>query len=110
MIEAYVLEERHHLIVCCVVRNKEANIGIVEDRSNADQASSTTGHNSDILPGVLTVLTLAMHLIVHSSDGSAEGLDTGRRAILSSGNRDVDMSRSRERAFNFIIDLRGTLA
>lgn len=108
--EAYILEERHHLIVGRVVGDKEADVSVVEDGSNADQASSTAGNNGHVFPRVLALLSLTMHLIVHSSDSSPERLDAGSRAIFTSGNGDVDMSRTRKRAFNVIIDFRGTLS
>lgn len=96
MIKAYVLEKRHHLIVGRVVRDEEADIGIVKDGGNADQASSATRHDSHVFPGVLALFALAMHLIVHPSNSGTERLDTSRGAILPSGDRDVDVSRTGE--------------
>ena len=45
-------------IVRGIIRDEESQIGIVEDRSNSDQACSATWYDGDVLPTKASILSL----------------------------------------------------
>lgn len=51
-----------------------------------------------------------MHLVVHACDGGTEGLDTGRRAVLSERDGHVDGGGALEASLDIVLDLRSALA
>ena len=101
----HVLEKRQHLIVSRVVGDEEADVGVVEDGGDADEAGAASRDYGDVLPGVLAVLTLAVHLVVHAGDGLAQGLDAGGGAVLTGGHGDVDGLGPLEAALDVILNL-----
>lgn len=106
----HVLEQRQHLRVGRVIRDRERQVRISQNSSNTDQTRTTTGNNADVLPSVLTGLALTIVLIVEASDGGTQRLDTGGRTVLTGGGGDGDGSRARETALDLIIGFRRTLA
>ena len=92
----HVLEQRQHLRVRRVIGNGERQVRVTQDRSNTDQTRTTTRHNADILPGVLALLALTVVVIVQTSNGRAQRLDTGGRTVLpSSGGDGIDVGRGK---------------
>ena len=89
----------------CVVGDEEADVGIVQDSGDADQPGTSTGDNGDVLPGVLTRLVLAVHVVVQAGHGLSQGLDTSGRAILAAADADVDGLGPREAALDIVLDL-----
>ncbi len=89
----------------CVVGDEEADVGIVQDSGDADQPGTSTGDNGDVLPGVLTRLVLAVHVVVQAGHGLSQGLDTGGWAILAAVDADVDGLGPREAALDIVLDL-----
>lgn len=104
-----VLEERQHLVVGRVVGNEETDVGVIQDGSDTDQTGTATRDDGHVFPGVLRLLALTVHLVVHVCDGLAKGLDTGGRAILSGSSGDVDGGRSLEAALDIVFDLGSAL-
>lgn len=103
--QTHVPEQRQHLVVGGVIRDEEAQVGLVEDGSDPDQPGTATRDDSDVLPRVLASLSLAVVLVVHLGDGLAEGLDASGRGILSAGDGNVDMGGPLEAAFDVVLDL-----
>lgn len=101
----HVPEQRQHLVVGGVIWDEETQVGLVENRGDPDQASTTSRDDSHVLPGVLASLALAMMLVVHSGDGLAEGLDACGRGILSAGDGNVDMGGPLKAALDVVLDL-----
>jgi hypothetical protein len=119
----YILEQRKHLVVrfslsaieqelrwgnqgrTCVVRDEEANVGIVQHSSDTDQPGTASRHNGHILPRIFARLVLSMHLVVKMGNGLSQRLDTCRGAVLPAGYRDVERLGSLERSFDIIVDL-----
>jgi len=106
----HVLEQTQHLRVRGVVGNGEGQVRVTQDSSNTDQTRSATGHNADILPGILALLALTVVVIVQTSDGGAQRLNTGGRAILPSGGGDGDRRWAGKASLDLVVDLGGTLA
>lgn len=90
----------------CVVGNEEADIGIVQDSSDTDQAGTAARHNGNIFPGVLAGLALTMHLVVQTSDRLSQGLDASGGAVLTAADADVDGRGPAEAPGNVVFDLR----
>lgn len=67
----HVLEQRQHLRVRRVIGDGEGQIRVSENGSNANQTRAATWDNADILPGILTLLALAVVVVVQTSDGRA---------------------------------------
>lgn len=101
----YVSEQRQHLVVCCVVGNEEAQVGLVQHGSDSDQTGTATGDDSDVLPGVLASHSLAMVLVVHLGDSLAQGLDAGGWRIFSGGDGNIDVGGPLETTLDVIFDL-----
>jgi hypothetical protein len=91
--------------VTSVVRNEEANIGIVQHGGNADETSAAAGDNGDVLPGVLAGLPLAVHLVVQMGHSLAQGFDAGGRAVLAAVRADVDVGGAGKAALDVVLDL-----
>jgi len=106
----YVLEQRQHLIVRRVIRNKETKVGRAQHSRNTDQTRATTRNNSHILPGILALLALTMVLVVQMSNRLTEGLDAGSRAVLTAGHVDLDGLGPLEASLNLVFDLGSALA
>ena len=106
----HVFEETQHLVVGGVVGQEEAQVRVAEDGGDADQAGTAAGDNGHVFPRVQAVLALAMHLVVELGNGLSQRLDSGRRAILAGGRRDVDCLGPLEAAGDVILDLGGALA
>jgi hypothetical protein len=62
-------------------------------------------YDSNILPGVLAGLALAMHLIVETGHSHAERLDTSGWAVLAARVADVDGLGSGKAALDIILYL-----
>ena len=103
------LEQTQHFRIRRIIRNRKRQVPIPQDGSDADQTGATTGHDANILPRVLALLTLAVVLIVQTSHGTPQRLDTGGRSILSRGRRDWDGCRAREAAQDLVVGLGGSL-
>lgn len=86
----YVAEQGQHFIVGRIIRDEETQIRIIQDSSNSNQASTSTGDDGYILPGVLAFFPLAMMGVVQGSDGQSERFDTGRGTVLSRVHGDVN--------------------
>ena len=110
LVSTHVLEETKHFVVCRVIGQEETEVRVTQDGCDSDETSTTTGNNSNVLPGVLAVLALTMHLIVELGNSFSQGLDTGGGTVLSAGHGDVDGGRAGEAAFNLIFNLGSTLA
>ena len=106
----YVLKEGQHLIVCCVVGNEEAQIGIVQDSCDSDQACSATRDNAHILVGVLALLPFAVVLVVQIRHRRPQAFYTSCRSILSSCHCNIDLLGSFKRALDVIINFWRTLS
>lgn len=104
-VPTHVPEERKHFIVRSIIRDEEAQVSLVQHRSNTDQARTTAGYNGNVLPRVLAGLSLSVVFIVHVGNGLAEWLDAGGRSIFSRGDRDIDVRGPLEAAFDVILDL-----
>ncbi len=89
----------------CIIRDKKPDIGVIQHRSNPDQAGTASRNNGDVLPGVLAGLALAVHLVVQVRHRLAQRLDAGRGAVLAAGLADVDGRRAREAALDVVVDL-----
>lgn len=107
--QAYVLEQRQHLRIGGIIRNRERQVRISQDGRNSDQPSTTTGHNAHILPRILALLTLSVLLIVKPSYSSTERLDTSSGAVFSRSRVDGNGRRTRKTASNIVICLGSTL-
>jgi hypothetical protein len=46
-------KEAQHLVVGSVIRDEEAEVGVAQNRGDADEACTAAGNDADILPGVL---------------------------------------------------------
>ena len=101
----YIFEQTQHLVVSRVIRDEEAQICIAQDSRDPDQASSATGYNANILPGILGALSLPVILIVEVCDSGSKRLDSCSRTILTTGHGHRNRGRSLEAAFDLIIDL-----
>lgn len=108
--KTHVLEKRQHLIVRRIIGQEEGNIGVSEDGSNTNETSTASGDDGDILPGVLALLTLAVHGVVEVCNGLAKGLDASCRGILATGEGDVNGLGSLEAASYVVLDFGGALA
>jgi hypothetical protein len=80
-------------------------VGIVQHGGNADQTSSATGNDGDILPCVLALLTLTMVCVVQIGDGNPQGFDTRSRPILTTGHGDFNGLWAVKATFDVIVDL-----
>jgi hypothetical protein len=96
-------------IVSSVIWNEKSKVGIVEHGSNSDQTSATTWHNADVLPSVLTRLSLSVVHVVQVRDRLSQGSDTSSWAVLSTGAGDVNGLGTLERALDIIVDFGSTL-
>ncbi len=85
-------------------------VGVVQHGSNANETSSTTGHNSHVLPRVLAVFALTVVRIVQIGDGHAKWLDTSRGAVFTAIHRNIERVRTLKTAFDIIVDFGSTLA
>lgn len=101
----HIPEKRKHFIVRSVIGNEEAQVGLVQDRSNSNETRAATWHNGDVLPGVLAVLALTVVLVVHLRDCLTERLDTGSWRIFSRVDGEVDVGRALEATFDIVFDL-----
>lgn len=88
-----------------IIRDEEANVGIVQDSCDTDEASTSTGDNGDILPSILARFSLAVHLIVQVGNRLPERLDASCRAIFAAVDADIDGLRARETSFDIILYL-----
>jgi len=79
--QTHITEQSQHLVVGSVVGNEESEVGVSKDGCYPDEASSATWNDTDILPGVLALLSLTMVFVVEVSNGLSEGLDTSGRAL-----------------------------
>lgn len=86
----YVTEQGQHFIVGRIIRNEKPQIRIVQDSSNSNQASTSTGHDGYILPGVLAFFPLAVMGVIQGSDGQSERFDTGSGTVLSRVHGDIN--------------------
>lgn len=91
----------------CVVRNEEANVGIIEHGSNTDQSGSPTGNDRDVLPSILAWLALAVHFVVEVGNCLAQRLDARGRSILSAVDGNIEGLGSWETTLDVIVDLFG---
>lgn len=103
--QTHVSEQRQHLVVGRVVRDEEAQVRLVQDGGDSDQAGTAAGDDGNILPCVLAGLALAVVLVVHLGDGLAEGLDAGGRRVLPAGDADVEVGGPWEASLDLIFDL-----
>lgn len=120
----YISEEGQHLIVGSlvssqptnirtsrnekppyIIRDEEADVGLIQDRCDSDQAGATARDDGNVLPGVLAVLALPVVLVVKMSDSLPQGLDSSGWRILSAGDTDVYMRWPLETAFDIIFNL-----
>lgn len=106
----YILEQAQHFIIRRVIGQEEAEIRCTQHGGNANQTGTATGHNGDILPGILAGLVLAMVLVVQVGYGLAQGLDAGGGAVLAGSHGDVNGVGPGEAAGNVVLNLRGALA
>lgn len=60
----HILEQSQHLRVRRIIRDREGEIGIAQDRRNPDQPSTATRHDAHIFPGILTLLPLSVVLVI----------------------------------------------
>lgn len=108
--ETHVLEKAQHFVVCRVIWDEESQVGIVQYSSNADQTSTSTWHNTNILPCILTVFTRSVVHIIQVGHCGSQRLDTCGRTILAAGHCDINVVRALKRALYIIVHLRGALA
>jgi len=101
---------RTHLIVGGVIRNEEAQVGVSQHSSNANQACSSSRNNAHIFPGVLRVLSLSVILIVQVRNGSSKRFDPGSGTIFTTVQGQRDGGRPSEAALNLVVDFGRTLA
>lgn len=106
----HVLEQSQHLRVRRVIGDGEGQVRVAQDGSNANQAGATTGNNADILPCVLALLALTVVVIVKTSHGGAQWLDTGGRAVFPRSGGDRNGSRAGETALDLVVSFGSSLA
>ena len=99
-----VLEERQHLVVGSIIGDEEAQVGIVQDSGNSDQACPSTRDNGNVLPRILARLVLAVLMVVQIGHGFPQRFDTSSRAILPSCHRDIDRLGTVEAPFDVVVD------
>lgn len=105
----YVFEQTQHLVVGSVVGQEETQVRVTQHGRDSDQPSTTTRHNSHVLPGILALLVLTVHLIVQVGDRLPQGSNTGGGTILATGHGDVDGLGPLEAARDVVFYLRGAL-
>ena len=93
-----------------IVWDKESQVGVSKDRCYADETSSTTWDNANVLPSVLALLALAVVLIVQVSHSLSELLCASSRCIFTSGDADIDSVGLGEGMRNLILDFWSTLS
>jgi len=96
-------------LLTSVVWNKKADVGVIENSGDTDQACAATRNDGNIFPGVLRGLSLAVHLVVETSNSLSQRFYTRSRAILATIQADIDGLGTGEATLNFVFDLRGTL-
>ena len=93
----------------CVVGNEEADVGVVENGGDTDEAGTPSGNDGDVLPGVLARFALAVHLVVQMGNSVPQGLDARGRAIFTARRGDVDVGGPGKAAWNVVVGLGGAL-
>ena len=94
----------------CMIAPIRTEVGVVQHGCDANETSSTTGHNSHVLPRVLAVFALAVVRIVQIGDCHAKWLDTSRGAVFTTIHRNVERVRTLKTAFDIIVDFGSPLA
>ena len=92
-----------------VVGNEEADVGVVENGGDTDEAGTPSGDDGDVLPGVLARLALAVHLVVQMGHSLPQGLDARGWAIFTARRGDVDVGGPRKAAWDVVVGLGGAL-
>ena len=105
-----VFEQREHLVVGRIVWDEEAQVGIVQDSCDPNQAGPATGYDADVFPRVLRGLALAVEVIVEVCYRCSEGFDAGCRAVFAASQADGNGSGSLKASFNVVVDFGCTLA
>lgn len=67
----HITKQGQHLVVCSVIRDEEAQVGLIEDSGDADQTSPAAWDYGDVLPCILTFLALPVMSIVQVRDGNS---------------------------------------
>lgn len=106
----YISEEGQHFVVRRIIRDEETQIGVIQDSSNSNQASTPPGNDGYIFPGVLAFFPLAVMGVIQGRDGQSEGFDAGGGTVLPRAHRDVDGLWALKAAWNIIVCLGSALA